>query len=69
MNTAGVVWWKIIIGALLVFIEAKFLLHPNTRTFQPATHAEGSVQLVVEYALLFLGVWLIFSGIRARRKS
>jgi len=63
----GPVWWKVIIGTLLVYTEAKHLFFPGTRALQPSNPSQAAGMLVAEYALVLLGAWLIFSGIRARR--
>jgi hypothetical protein len=65
----GPVWWKIIIGFLLVSVEAKQLLSPGTRALQPSNGTQAVSMLFVECALMLLGLWLIFSGIRAGHKS
>jgi len=69
MNIKGLVWWKIIIGFLLVFVEAKQLLFPGTRALQPSNGTQAASMLFVECALMPLGLWLIFAGIRAGYKS
>jgi len=69
MNTEGPVWWKIIAGFLLVFVEAKQLLFPGTRALQPGNGTQAASMLFVECALMLLGLWLIFSGLRAGHKS
>jgi hypothetical protein len=63
VNTKGPVWWKIVLGALLVYIETKQLLYPGTRSLQPSNHTQAASMLFVECALMLLGAWLIFSGI------
>jgi hypothetical protein len=68
VNTKGLVWWKIIVGALLVYIEVKQLLWPGTRALQPSNGTQAASMLFVECALLLLGVWLIYSGMRAGHK-
>ena len=69
MDTKGPVWWKIIAGAVLVYIEAKQLLYPATRALQPSNGTQAASMLFVECALMLLGLWLLFSGIRAGQKS
>jgi hypothetical protein len=66
MNTKGFVWWKIIVGAILVYLESKQLINPGSRAFQPSNSTQAATMLVVECALLLLGAWLIYSGSKAR---
>ena len=69
MNAKGLVWWKIIIGAVLIYIESKELLSPGTRALQPDNPTQATSMLIVEWALLLLGVWLAFFGIKGKRNS
>ncbi len=70
MNTkGGPVWWKIIVGTLLVYINVKHLIFPGTRAFQPSNPTQATTMLIVAWALLLLGAWLVFSGVRPTHKS
>jgi len=68
VNNKKLIWWKIIIGALLVYIELKHLLFPAARAFQPESSREAAIMMLVEFALLLFGAWLIFSGGKGERR-
>ncbi len=62
-------WWRLLLGLLLVYINVKFLLFPQTRTFQPANAGEATGMLIVDLALIALGVWLLTTCYRAPRTT
>ncbi len=64
MNTRNVVWWKVILGVLLVYIEAKQFISPGSRAFQPSNSTQAGAMIFVQCALLLVGLWLTISGIR-----
>jgi antitoxin HicB len=47
-STKGYVWWKIIVGALLVYIETKQLFYPGMRALQPSNSTQAASMLFVE---------------------
>ena len=57
-------WWKIILGVVLIYINANQLLHPEKRTFQPSTAGEANAMLGMEVILIVVGAWLMYSGTR-----
>jgi len=57
------VWWRIIVGALLIFVEVKNNIHPAANLLKASTPGE---QLVMNFAmatLIAIGCWLVFTGI------
>ena len=68
MEAKGPVWWKLVLGFLLVSVETKQILFPGTRALQPSNGTQAASMLFVECSLMLLGLWLIFSGIRAGQK-
>jgi hypothetical protein len=69
MNKKSFVWWKIVLGAVLILVETKQLFNPGSRALQPSNATQATSMLTVECAVLLLGAWLIFSGLRAKYKS
>lgn len=60
MGPKGPVWWKIIVGAVLVYIEVKQIVYPGTRALRPSNPTQAASMLFVECALILLGAWLFF---------
>lgn len=66
----GYTWWKIVLGAVLMYIGLKDLLFPQTRALQAANSAQEVGMFIVSGAIILLGAWLLISGVQAgRRKS
>jgi len=59
--------WRFLLGVLLLYINGKFLLFPQTRTLQPANAAEATGMLIVDLAFIGLGVWLLATCYRNPR--
>lgn len=62
-------WWRLLLGLLLVYINGKFLLFPQTRTLQPANAGEATGMLIVDLALIAVGVWLLTTCYRTPRTA
>jgi hypothetical protein len=60
-------WWRLLLGLLLVYMNMKFLLFPQTRTLQPANAGEGAGMLFVDLALIGVGIWLLVTCYRTSR--
>jgi len=71
-ETAGgmkVKWGRILLGSLLVFIEAKNHFHPATNLLQPSNETQAVAMNATAIVLVFLGAWLVVSGVIARFKG
>lgn len=62
-------WWRLLVGLLLVYLNGKFLLYPQTRTLQPSNAGEATGMLVTDVALIAVGVWLLASCYRIPRAA
>ena len=62
-------WWRLLVGLLLVYLNVKFLLFPQTRTFQPSSASEATGMLIVDLALIAVGLWLLATCYRAPRSA
>lgn len=62
-------WWRLLLGLLLVYTNVKFLLLPQTRTFQPANAGEATGMLITDILLVGVGIWLLATCYRAPRVS
>ena len=54
------------LGLLLVYINVKFLLFPQTRTLQPSNAGEATGMLFTDVALIAIGVWLLATCYRVQ---
>lgn len=63
------IWWRIVLGSLLIYLETKQLLFPGARALQPSNSTQATTMLVVEGTLLLVGLWLVISGIKAKDKK
>ena len=71
-GTAGSVkgeWGRVLVGSLLIFIEAKNHFHPATNLLRPSNETEAATMNATAIVLAFLGVWLVVSGVIARFKG
>lgn len=66
MTTKRMVWWKIVVGAVLVLVSTRSLLYPGSRTLQPDNETQAGAMLFVDLVFLFLGVWLIYRGMKPK---
>jgi hypothetical protein len=62
-------WWKIILCAVLIYTDTYDLLYPNKRAFPPANAGEANVILGLDVIFTGVGLWLIYSGIRAGKRQ
>jgi uncharacterized membrane protein HdeD (DUF308 family) len=62
-------WWRLVLGLCLVYLNGKFLLFPQTRTFQASNSGEAIVMAVVDLVLIATGVWLLATCYRVRQKK
>ena len=58
------VWWKVVVGLLLIFIEVKNHIHPAANLLKADNQGEQIGMNTVMVALIVLGCWLVYSGIK-----
>ncbi len=56
------IWWRIIVGSLLVIIELKNHIAPAPNLLKASNEAQQTGMYVAMVVLIFLGCWLIYSG-------
>jgi hypothetical protein len=61
------IWWKVVLGFVLIYVEIKQLLLPGARALQPDNATQAASMLFVECMLLLLGLWLVFSGLKGKQ--
>ena len=71
MRTPGqtYTWWKIVLGSVLLYINVKLLLFPQSRALQASNAAQATGMFIVNGSLILLGGWLLISGVRAGRRK
>ncbi len=60
-------WWRLLVGLLLVYINGKLLLFPQTRTLQASNHGEAIGMITVDVVLIAVGGWLLATCYRVPR--
>jgi hypothetical protein len=56
------VWWKVIVGSLLIFVEINNHINPAPNLLKANGPSEQVGMNVVMLALIALGCWLVYSG-------
>jgi hypothetical protein len=56
------VWWKVIVGSLLLFIEIDNHVHPAPNLIKAETPGEQAGMYMAMAGLIALGCWLLYSG-------
>jgi hypothetical protein len=56
------VWWKVIVGLLLIFVEINNHINPAPNLLKANSPSEQVGMNVVMLALIALGCWLVYSG-------
>ena len=62
-------WGRVLLGSLLIFIEAKNYFHPATNLLTPSNETQATAMNATAIVLAFLGAWLVVSGVIARFKG
>jgi hypothetical protein len=65
----GVVWWKVILGGVLAFVQIKQLLFPLSRALQPANAVQAASMKVTELLIFVGALWLLYSGLKNRNSN
>jgi len=60
---------RVLLGSLLIFIEAKNYFHPATNLLTPSNETQATAMNATAIVLAFLGAWLVVSGVIARFKG
>lgn len=63
--TSKPIWWKVVVGGLLVFVEISNIFGRA----QPLTGNRDQIEgmKAMEVVLLFVGAWLIYAGTKPLR--
>jgi len=56
--------WKVLVGLLLIFINANNLLAPAPNLLKAETRTEQTGMNIACFAMIGVGCWLIYSGVR-----
>ena len=62
-------WGRVYLGSLLIFGEIKNHWHPAPNLLKPSNEAQAAGMATAAIALVFLGTWLVVSGITSRFKG
>ena len=60
--------WKILVGLLLLYSNAMNIFSPAPNLFQAESPMEQTGMNIAYFAMIGLGCWLLYSGLRPRRK-
>ena len=63
-QSGKLVWWKIILGILLIFIEVKNHLFPTADLLKADNQTQQAGMYFMMVVLVVLGCWLVYSGIK-----
>jgi hypothetical protein len=58
------VWWKVIVGALLILVEVKNHAFPPANLLKANNEEEQLGMYIAMVVLIGLGCWLVYSGIK-----
>jgi len=58
------VWWKVIIGMLLILVEVKNHILPSANLLKANNEGQQLCMYIAMVALIGLGCWLVYSGIK-----
>ena len=58
------VWWKIILGVVLLLIEFKNHVFPSAGLLKASNAGEQVGMYIAMIAIIALGCWLVYSGIK-----
>ena len=58
------VWWKVIIGMLLILVEVKNHILPSANLLKANNEGQQLGMYIAMVALIGRGCWLVYSGIK-----
>jgi len=61
-QTEKPIWWRIVVGSLLVIIEVKNRIAPAPNLLKASNEGQQGAMYGVMVAVIVLGCWLIYSG-------
>ena len=69
MRKQRVILWKVVLGVLLIYLEAKDLLVPShvPDFLQPSNLTQTIAMRFTQILIIGAGIWLLFSGITGKR--
>jgi hypothetical protein len=68
LQPSKLVWWKIILGLFLVYVQINNLL-TMSNLFKANSVATRLGEVVAWVAILMLGCWLVYAGIEPMRRK
>ena len=64
-NADKPVFWKILVGMVMVLINLQNMIAPSPNLLKAETAAEQTVMHVAYFGMIGLGCWLLYSGLKA----
>jgi hypothetical protein len=58
------IWWRVIVGLLLIFIQIKSRIDPANNLLKASNSGEQAAMNGTMVALIILGCWLVYSGVK-----
>jgi hypothetical protein len=56
--------WKILVGALLVYINLENMIAPAPNLLKPSNSDERTGMYLAYFGMIGLGCWLLYSGLK-----
>ena len=56
------VWWKVILGLVLIFVEINNHMHPASNLLKADNAGEQAGMNVAAVIIIAVGCWLVYSG-------
>jgi uncharacterized membrane protein YecN with MAPEG domain len=63
-QTQKPVWWKVMVGLLLIFVEIDSRIHPAPNLLKADNPGEQIGMDATMVAIVAVGCWLVYSGAR-----
>ena len=61
-QTQKPVWWKVILGLVLIFVEINNRIHPSSNLLKADNVGQQVGMDVAMFAIIAVGCWLVYSG-------
>lgn len=63
-QTQKPVWWKVILGLLLILVEINSRIHPAPNLLKASNPGEQVGMNATMLAIIAVGCWLVYSGVK-----